>query len=296
MSQAYLDYTVKQQAINGALNSFAIEATDKAFSTVDAEDAVDPVFMGFEWESCTDRGRLPEVVKRSATSPLKDFVNWRSGGNPLELVSIPATLNFHKGYMEEEFFKKGFGDIINESSVSPSSGCGVHVHIDKRAFTPASLKKFISFVALPSNRSFVEYIAGRSLSGENNNCVANRVNFTFARNPKVGGTVPVKSDIQLDSNLYHINNKGIDGKGSAVNTTHKYVTTIGKLGTVEFRMFNSVHTKELLFKNLEFTDALVRFTRRITYNKLTYQNFIRFVEANKEAYPYLTDFIIYRPL
>lgn len=255
--------------------SFLMHKTPYAFSKV---REVKPVFLGWEWEVNNNERPFSFIQD----TKLLDFVNFKSGGNPLEMASIPATLQFHKKYMEDLFFKQEIEKLFFEDESLPE--VGIHVHIDKDSFTKESLKHFIEFVVLESNRKFMEKIAGRSINKDVNWREPNPCNFTTKDSKIIG------SDIVINDSLIQIQNScSVYGKDWAVNTNANSTT-------VEFRIFASVLTKEDFYKNLEFTEALVLYSRHISrlknpYSKIGYSNFKTFVNNRRVKYPNLVNFI-----
>lgn len=290
--QNYLTSVLEAQAIDGQLRAVAMEETDKAFSTAEGEDVNTAVFMGFEWEVIQSPTKVLEVIKEAVTTPLGHLLNFRRDCSKVEMVSVPGTLNFHKKFMEEEFFKRNYDRMITARGSSADSGAGIHVHVDKEAFTEASLKRFMAFIINPVNRKFIEYIGNRSLS-KCASSIANAAEFKFVPHPSGKGKLLVGTDIKLDNALVQ---RGCDSKGWAINTGRHCITSKKPKGTIECRFFQSVHTKEKLFKNLEFVEAAVLFSRKSSYNKLTVSNFIKFVEANQSRYPNLMNHMVFRPL
>lgn len=274
----------------GILNALATNKYPLAFSKMDTETDEDAIFVGFEWESGLKIGpKIPttstsreqwnviakertEYYTRLGNSPLMDYVNMRTGGTELELVSIPATIEFHKSYMDNHFFSDNFVSYFVNMNHDDN---GIHIHISKKSFDEESLKKFACFVSDMKNRKFIDMIAQRPMHDE----VMWRKPMLCHYIEEKGRIVGSKLTYIPNSNLtFH--NAGPTNKGASVSTGSPY-------NTVEFRIFASVQNREDFFYKLEFTDALVRFARSAQWHELTTKDFISYISKNKSKYPIL---------
>jgi len=253
------------------LAEIAMHKTDLAFSKCSFEK--DPIYLGMEWEvSLENMGVIPQayLVKEALRTPIKDYLNYSHGGYPIELRSIPATAQYHKQYLTKYMFD---AELNKHFKVSESAG--IHIHIDKRHFTESSLKKFMVFVCHEDNRSFIEEIGGRKLS--NKWCRPVYLDLKYMKDGKTIRGTGIKLNQSLQK--YILTNEP-SGKNAAVNTHTDYKT-------VEFRIFATQTTEQKVLKNLEFTDALVRFCREVSYNKLTPEYFAQYVLNNSDKYEFL---------
>lgn len=260
------------------LRSFNPHDTKYAFKK-SCYDAQELIYLGFEWEvgisdMCKDySARTNSFLKEALSSPLANYINFRSGGNPLEMVSIPATLKYHRKMMSRFFFSPKL-----ESHVTDTQGCGIHVHIDKKAFTQQSLENFVSFISLSDNLDFINRITRRDIS-RCHWCMPESVTFTKDTVTKR----IIKTDLHITRDLrymprYH------GTKSIAVNTN-------STKSTVELRIFNSTSKKEELFQCLEFADALTRYAKLKSLSEMYAEDFSKWIKENKRYYPYLHAFI-----
>lgn len=254
------------------LYNFPMQNAPKAFAHLSDEPfAPDMIFLGFEWEH--QDANWTARLKLAHSSGLLDYLNYRGGGAPVEIVSIPATLKWHKDFLLKEFFPKGLCETF-----TACSSCGMHIHINKSAFTPETLKKFITFTVNPENHEWMTKLAGRD-QRSNGNCAPNFMNLQHVTIE--GKKYLTNSSLTVDNQL--IASDGT-GKNRAVNTGTPY-------GTVEYRIFTTPINKVMMLKNLEFTDALIRFVRVVDYPELTIPAFIKFVLKNKDLYDNLCQFM-----
>lgn len=274
MSETHKNQTILRQLhstyTEPPLLEIAMHSTDLAFSKLSSEK--NPIFLGMEWET-----KLPdsyktqkEIIQEALKTPIKDYVNYSYGGYPLEMRTIPATALFLKQALKKYMFDTKLNRHFEEYSAA-----GIHIHIDKRAFTKETLKKFIIFVCHTSNKTFIESIGGRPLT--NKWCRPAFLNLKFMKD---GKTIRGTSMTICDRLQKSIQESEPSGKNVAVNTHTDFKT-------VEFRIFATQTSEQKVLKNLEFTDALVRYVRTSTYNKLTPEAFVRWLLPRADLYPYL---------
>lgn len=236
----------------------------KAFSKFSHEK--NPIFIGFEWELTFDFEQS-KYIKKVLSSPCKNFINLRDGGDPIEVVSVPASLAWLKCMMRRNFFAKNFHDKLRATSDS-----GIHVHISKKAFDKVSLEKFIIFISAPENKDFIEDVAGRSTS--NLWCMSNPL-----KKPLLEPFTGLQDyTVALDANLRQ--QDGGCGKGCAVNSHTDFPT-------IELRIFSGSKAMPDFFHKLEFAEAAVYFTRKYEKKDLTPDTFKVWLKKNRRRYPNL---------
>ena len=253
-----------------------------AFAVGEGEEKkTDTVFMGMEWEILASSQQTNEIVVGGLEDEvLRHYINFASGGDPMEMITIPCTLKVHQEKMKKFFdlgLQKHFGTFHHHS--------GTHIHISKAAFTKVTLAKFITFIVNESNNSFIEDIAGRPMGKNTQWRRPNHVIFKHFKSGKKKDRIRgVEINLTNDLRQIQIPKKDSeyfpDGKGVAVNTG------TGR-PTIELRIFKSQKSYQKVMKNLEFVDALVNYCRVSTYNKLYVPEFISYVIRNAAKYPNL---------
>lgn len=137
-----------------------------------------------------------------------------------------------------------------------ADGNGMHVHIQRKYLTVFQIQKIQSFLNLESNKAFVEMVAGRDTS-------------SWAR---------IKPEL---------------GKISAKSTLDRYqALNLSNEKTIEVRIFRGTVKRSRFMANLEFCEALVRFTVDRSYQALNYQEFCKFVRANRKDWMHLDAFLV----
>lgn len=260
---------------NLTLDEIQMQHSPKAFAKDDREKK--PIMLGWEWERNVkvdfydEQGPHKELLRKILRGPLQLYVNARFEVSDLELVSIPATLISHKKWMNRFLFGRhgvDFSKVVKDVTTDR----GIHVHIDKKAFTQESLKKFVTFVGSPKNKVFMNAVAGRDIR-RNQWCKPPVVKFVLEKKKIVSSNVTIDEGLDIEGCW--------DDKGVAVNTMSSF-------NTVELRIFKTTSTKEVLYRNLEFADALTRFSAVHTFEELTAKDFMGYVVHNKVKYPYLS--------
>lgn len=179
----------------------------------------------------------------------------------MEIVSHPMTYRYlmtHKRLWENIF------NMRKHSLLSYDCGsCGIHIHLSKNYFTEEHLYKFLYFIYDKDNRDFIRTIGQRNGRGE--------VWCSFPRKN-------VK-DI-VDILLYRTN---FYGKEVAVNTYHS--------NTIEIRLFRGTLNSSSFYKNVEFVEALVQFSKINKLQNMRVEGFLNYIKQYKRKYINLRNFI-----
>lgn len=230
---------------------------DKTFRTT-STDSKKPFFMGVELESkVKERVFGPSSIMQGlgrAKADLGHFVIFKQEGCcDFEIVSVPATLSFHKKNWKDYF--KG------EYMAEPNSDCGMHIHLDRKFMTPTEQGRLVVFMNNVDNKRFRDNIAGRA--------------HEWARNKSVA-TIEKGEDISLTD------------KFQAINISSRNNQT-----TMELRICKSTYKYDLFLMRMEFADAVVHFCKATDNDHLIYTDFIAWFNKNnmKKSHPFLYKFL-----
>ena len=161
--------------------------------------------------------------------------------------------------------------------------CGMHIHINREAFTDHHLFKFISFIH--EFKSFIYLISQRKKVNELNQY--SKFNNAFKDRAKKSMVETIKGR----KNSYE--NDGY--KYSTHSTTRfgdKYVPiNLQHSNTVEVRIFKGNLMEESIRKNFEFVDSLYYFTRANPIYRLKLQEYLDFCSRDIKMYPNLNKFV-----
>jgi hypothetical protein len=231
-----------------------------------------PILFGIELEYevlCPEiSGQDARRLYRSQTAnriehTFKHFAIAKHDGslnNGFEVVSVPMSRDAHA----EQW--KPFLSVAEENGLVIRRTCGMHVHVSRELLTPLQTGKILAFIYNQDNAGFIKLIAGRNkpiYTGEHGA-------YTDITNKKI-------SDVRTFRGRYEaLNLRGAE--------------------TIEFRLFKSTLKYDRLLANLEFCDALIRFTwpgivgiQEIRDNGL--KLFGKFVLENRKRFPYLAEFM-----
>ena len=146
-----------------------------------------------------------------------------------EIVSAPATLDYHRTKLWEKLYED---KALTGCSAWDQPSCGMHIHASKNALGGTAsgnalvLGKILTFMNDPDNHAFIKAISGRSTN-------------TYAQ------FLPNKPR----PSQYYTNT----GKYSVLNTS--------KPDTIEFRLWRGNTKKVGIFRNLEFVHSIIHFCR-----------------------------------
>jgi len=182
--------------------------------------------------------------------------------NGFEVVSVPMSMDAHA----EQW--KPFFAIAKENGLLVHANCGMHVHVSREFLTPLQVGKIIEMVHSPKNKEFIKAIAGR--------------NKPVYNGPDHKVYTEIGAKTITDVNHHFERYAALNLSGSQ---------------TIEFRFFKSTLDLKRMLQNLEFCDALVRFSwpsgatsiQEIKENGL--RLFSKFVLENRKTYPNFFEFM-----
>ena len=220
-------------------------------------DAVDDVRrqLGEEYCICKSDGSLPD------------------GG--LEIVTAPRALDEHI----ERF---GKWQVSSDYSAWKNGRCGMHVHIDSRAFTSLTLGKFIMLINTEANAEFIRKIAGRHPLMD---AQARSYCRTESQSELTNPSKALKGKNTDRYTMVNIANlKRAEAKRLGVPSYDS-----GRYNTVELRIYRASLKKERLLAQLEFTHAAVMFCRVASMRDLNGVSFLKWLKTTDNRYPHLAD-------
>lgn len=195
--------------------------------------------------------------------------------NGFEVVTSPHGLSTHI-----EKFKAW--DIDPAYRAWNTGKCGMHVHIDSRAFTQLTLGKFLMFINSNGNVDFIRKIAGRHPSVDDqarSYCAAEHQ--SILNNPKQA--VKGKSGERYRMvNMCNLGAREAIRLGLSLDNSYN-----GKYNTVELRIFRASLKKERLLAQIEFTHASVMFCRVASWRDLNGTSFVKWLKTVAGQYPAL---------
>jgi hypothetical protein len=211
--------------------------------------------LGAEYMICKSDGSLPD------------------GG--VEIVTAPRGLLEHiKRFKDWE---------INSYYRAWNTGkCGMHVHVDSRAFTRMTLGKFIVFINDAKNAEFIRKIAGRHPH------IDTQAQTYCAAEGQEAMENPSKALKGKSSNRYYMVNTTCLRSPEANRLGVRYVGE-RSFNTIELRVFRASLKKERLLAQIEFTHAVIMFCRIASMRDLNGVSFLKWLKTTDNRYPHLAD-------
>ena len=238
--------------------------------------------MGVELEMCSGRNMsMREAIDDVRSELGESYCVCKSDGSlpgdGFEVVTAPRGLDEH--------IKRFKAWDVNSSYRAWNAGtCGLHVHVDSRAFTPMTLGKFLMFINDDNNADFIRSLAGRhpkTDSQARHYCASD--DQSLLANPKTAVKGKDASRYRMvnvcNMDRKEMNRLGIDH--------YKFDTSGRKFNTVELRIFRASLKKERLLAQIEFTHAAVMFVRSASYRDLTHGAFKGWLARSYALYPHL---------
>ena len=164
-----------------------------------------------------------------------------------------------------------------------AGNCGMHVHIDSRAFTPLTLGKFLMFFNSPDNAQFIRDIAGRHPTFDNQaQSYAATIDKNYVNNPeRVKKSSHDNASRYRMVNVTNLTNSEQSRLGLYVKRQSK-----GDYSTIEVRIFRGTLRKDRLLAQIEFAHAAVAFCRSASWQEMDGDAFKHWLSVT-EGYPHL---------
>jgi hypothetical protein len=236
--------------------------------------------MGIELEMTSGDNNTNESAESVRSRLGSSYCIIKSDGslpyNGFEVVTTPQGLAKHI-----EVFKAW--EIDPAYRAWNTGKCGMHVHIDSRAFTQLTVGKFLMFINSSGNVDFIRKIAGRHPSVDDqarSYCAAEHQ--SILANPKKA--VKGKSGERYRMvNMCNLGSREAKRLGLSMDNSYN-----GKYNTVELRIFRASLKKERLLAQIEFTHAAVMFCRVASWRDLNGTSFVKWLKTVAGQYPALT--------
>jgi len=234
--------------------------------------------MGVEVELVTS-GYVSEAVTDLRTQLGEDYVICKSDGSlpsgGVEVVTAPRGLHDHIARFKA-------WTIDSKYRAWNTNKCGMHVHIDSRAFTRLTLGKFIMFINDEKNAEFVRKIAGRHPH------IDEQARTYCAAEGQYAMENPSKALKGKSSSRYYMVNTTCLRSSEANRLGVSYVGE-RNFNTIELRVFRASLKKERLLAQIEFTHAVIMFCRVASMRDLNGASFLKWLKSTDNRYPHLSD-------
>lgn len=214
--------------------------------------------------------RMQDACVRVASSVSGDAIiksDSSIGVDGFEIVTIPATLEYHRTKLWNRFFKTE-GDGKSPAQLVQSWGtgvCGLHIHITRAAMTKMQLSKLLVFYHDDKNNAFLSRIAGRAVGPDAHYCKTAK--------KKLRSQVSLECEDHHDAITISARNRG---------------------KTAEVRIFRGNATRHGIMRCLEFVDATVKWCAQNGIGELSWKSFLVWLnqETVRSQYPELWKHLI----
>lgn len=240
--------------------------------------------LGIEFEMAPGRNQSARSAALDVRAALgNDYCIIKHDGSlssidGIEVVTVPHRLKTHI-----EKFSAWTPDASYRAW--DTKQCGLHVHIDSRAFSALTLGKFIMFINDEKNKTFIRNIAGRHPLVDHQ---AQSYCNSEAQNTL---TSPSQALIGKRGNMNRYRMVNIQNLGAReARRLHVYNEDLeGRYNTIELRIFRASLKKERLLAQIEFTHACVMFCRVASYRDLNGDAFVAWLKKTSSDYPHLAN-------
>lgn len=166
--------------------------------------------------------------------------------------------------------------------------CGMHVHIDSRAFTPATLARLLAFYNKRANTRLIRQVAGRHPE-TSAQC------RSYANYDSADGTFTAlrRAKRHTDANRYVMVNTTTLSylEGERLQVANRLSHNTRGFSTVEIRVFRASLRKARLLAQIEFAHAVVIFCRHTSASQLEETHFRTWLATEYSQYPALSRFL-----
>lgn len=239
--------------------------------------------MGIELEMTSGRGPRAAAACDVQDALGSEYCILKHDGslpdNGFEIVTAPRMLDEH--------LKK-----FKEWAIDPAyrawdvGSCGMHVHIDSRAFSAYTLGKFLMFVNDKKNADFIRGIAGRHpLRDTQARTYCDIDGGSDAPESATSSPTNALQTKKSDRNRYRmVNVQNMTEREMRRLQVGTYEGSGNDYNTVELRIFRASLKKERLLAQIEFTHALVYFCRTTSYKDLNGATFLKWLPKAPRPY------------
>ncbi len=219
------------------------------------------IFLGVELEVEVPRGTGRE---ESAAYWLGEHGEWTickedaSLARGYEIVTAPMSLAEHQGHWPSAIGDKSWSDHVSSWDTST---CGLHVHVSRDPLTALTIGKIVCFVNSLRTRNQIITLAGRNVF--------------------YNGDYQASKSIKEEGSI--LKNLECNSRYEAVNLMNQ--------NTIEFRIFKGTLDLQHILANVEFCDALCRWSADVPIADCDdWDLFMAYVTAHAGTYPNLISY------
>lgn len=209
------------------------------------------------------------AIQHAAASPCWSYHGDGSLNNGFELTTHPMTLEY---YVEHAQLIGERLATMATMGMEARSTCGLHIHIDRRAFTPLT---FLRFASLILNYPYFIFHLSRRTDEHWLNSYASLCEADSATARRKAATQKARWFRE--------------GRYGNLLTSRYVALNTEPARTVELRFFAATLVPAELRASIEFADALLTYARQTSARSITPRHFADYVALARRAYPALHD-------
>jgi hypothetical protein len=255
---------------------------DRSFDSSPLGDFI----MGVELEVESSSGSLSDSAEhtlnhfndsRPSWGTSRSYITLKEDGslsdNGFEIVTAARKLEDHLSV---------FGSWEPHSSLrawNPGT-CGVHVHVDSRAFSALTLGKHLMLINADANQNLIKRIAGRHPISD---AKARSYCAQLGQEALVTPAMALKGNCTSRYQMVNLTNLGY-AERDRLKVTNTDRNCKGGYSTVELRIFRASLKKERLLAQIEFAHATVMFCRVASWGDLNEVGFTKWLKSMAGRY------------
>lgn len=236
--------------------------------------------IGVEFEcdprDCGRRRELVDTVDEnfSGLAMCKDDGSLSETG--VEVVLAPLTLERAKDTLNSI-------DFPANTRAWDVGNCGLHVHIDSKAFTPLTLAKFIGFWNARENARFIRSIAGRHSEFDSQAVQYAQAIYSDSQ----ASIVRIVKDGRVSLNRYRLTNLTALGPDECIRLGVPYSGDSRCYNTVELRGFRASMNQKRRDAQIEMAHATAVYARSASCRDMSSESFVTWLRTDGARYPAL---------
>lgn len=241
--------------------------------------------IGVELEVEARRGERSELVDtilaQVGTKVICKHDGSLTDGRGVELVSVPQE------YSEAVALFAGL-DFPTGTRAWDGGHCGLHVHVDGRAFTRLSIAKFLAFWNHSENAKLIRRVAGRHPTYD-----AQAQDYASLSNAGTHANVvkAAKHHEHGASRYRLVNTLNLKPSTAEHLGLARTEDRAGRYNTVEIRIFRASLRKERMLAQIEMAAASVYFARDTSLQAVLAKDFELWLTRNVAQFPHLASFL-----
>lgn len=237
------------------------------------------LYFGLElevgYQSSCPRNKIHQLIEESYLKGLAICKTDGSVSNGFEINLVPMTFDYIK---TSNVFFNFFDKTQNYLRSYNMSNTGIHIHVSRKQLSDLQVGKILEFTNSKINKNYIIDVSGRDPQRTG----FSEINETLkTKDIQLMNTDSHKRKNKLSDRDYRVLNKLRD-KYQAINLQHD--------DTIEFRIFKGNTKPQTISRYIEFTHALVMFTKQVNSKNLDHKDFIKYVTNEKNIYPFLNEF------